>query len=1085
MITCPTCHFENADRARFCNQCGTELDAPRPVEGERKLATVLFADVASSTALAESMDAEDWAAIMNGAFAFMNAAIARFGGTVGRLMGDAVLAFFGAPVAQEDHAERAVRAGLALVESAKEYGRALRERHGLDFQLRVGINSGTSVLAFVGDSVKGEYTSMGDSTNVAARLQSAAEPGTVLISAATQRLVRGLFELREREPLEVKGKRRPVRTYTVVSPRAVPGPTRGIQGLHAPMVGRDRELALLHDRLAGLRGGPGATVALLGEAGLGKSRLVAELRATASDGDIAWYEGRAISYGQGLAYHPWQQVGRQLIGVPENVSAAGARAALASFLDRTGVGTEHTALLETMLAIETADSRAALADMDGDRLVQQVADAVMACIRASILARGPARPHVIALDDLHWSDSASLELVAQVATLTVDEPLLLICILRPDRTAPTWPLLDRLGGSIGASYVQVLLEPLDEHRSRELLAHLLHIEDLPEPVRSLILRKSDGNPFFLEEVLRSLLDSGHVVRENGHWRATVEIADVTIPDTIAGVLGARIDRLPEPTKRVAQTAAVLGRIFPYRALLTACRSAPAPERIENVDPHLGTLTYEELVREKARLPEREYIFKHALTQETAYGLLLRPARRDLHLRAGRALEEAYPERIEEMSAVLAHHFQQGGDGRRSAEYALRAADRAARLYALKEAADHYDRAYVALDAIADPPAELLMDAILGWSVARYKLTLYEGVADRLFRAEAVARAVDDRPRLARILSWIALMYMVTGFPSRAGPYLVESHELASALGVDQLLVLPLFFATDALVDRDPARAVGQFDEVIELARQNRMPEVEGHALASSAIALARLGEFDRARERIDAALASAPSGGHRVKEADVHLLVASAFYDLGELERGLEHARIGAELARSENAFECACAGYYAVGMGHLERRELAQARSSFDLSLEIGDRAGFGEWAGFRNRILAGAAVTGLQQGSSDAVADLETALANARSDHDDYGVAMLAQTLATVHLDRGDTDRAVEELRPALDYYRQAGMKAYLARALDTAARIADTDGREEDARRARAEAAVLRAGLTPAPAGGAQGTAAGSRDTAVPAS
>jgi tetratricopeptide (TPR) repeat protein len=327
--------------------------------------------------------------------------------------------------------------------------------------------------------------------------------------------------------------------------------------------------------------------------------------------------------------------------------------------------------------------------------------------------------------------------------------------------------------------------------------------------------------------------------------------------------------------------------------------------------------------------------------------------------------------------------------------------------------------------------------------------------------------------------------MVTGFPSRAGPYLVESHELASALGVDQLLVLPLFFATDALVDRDPARAVGQFDEVIELARQNRMPEVEGHALASSAIALARLGEFDRARERIDAALASAPSGGHRVKEADVHLLVASAFYDLGELERGLEHARIGAELARSENAFECACAGYYAVGMGHLERRELAQARSSFDLSLEIGDRAGFGEWAGFRNRILAGAAVTGLQQGSSDAVADLETALANARSDHDDYGVAMLAQTLATVHLDRGDTDRAVEELRPALDYYRQAGMKAYLARALDTAARIADTDGREEDARRARAEAAVLRAGLTPAPAGGAQGTAAGSRDTAVPAS
>ena len=237
MATCPNCQARNAEGQKFCSNCGFALEPARAIAGERKFATFLFADVAHSTAIAEKLDPEDWTEIMNGAFGFMNAAVSKYGGTVSRLMGDAVLALFGAPVAHEDDAERAVRAGLEIQEAASEYARRVKERHGFDFQLRVGINTGTAVLAVVGDAVRNEYTAMGDAANVAARLQSSADPGTVLISADTHRLVTSLFEFKPRGAIEMKGKQAPVESFEVAGVRATPGKTRGLEGLSSPMVG--------------------------------------------------------------------------------------------------------------------------------------------------------------------------------------------------------------------------------------------------------------------------------------------------------------------------------------------------------------------------------------------------------------------------------------------------------------------------------------------------------------------------------------------------------------------------------------------------------------------------------------------------------------------------------------------------------------------------------------------------------------------------------------------------------------------------------------------------------------------------------
>jgi class 3 adenylate cyclase/tetratricopeptide (TPR) repeat protein len=1065
MLACPVCRTPNHDTAKFCSNCGSSLAQPAAIEGERKLTTVVFADVARSTAIAEQLDPEDWAAIMNGAFRFMNAAVTRYGGTVARLMGDAVLAFFGAPLAHEDDAERAVLAALEIRDAAEAYARTLKESHGIDFSVRVGINSGITVLAFLGDAVKAEYTAMGDVANVASRMQSAARPGTVYISGDTYRLVRGAFEVQPRGPIEVKGKQEPVDSFEVVAVLPVPGRRRGLDGVRSPLVGRAAELALLESRLAALRAGaPGGVVVVAGEAGIGKSRLLAEVRAAAAAGEapVGWVEGRAISYGQGVPYHPWQQVGRRLIGAAPGDPPSVVRQKLRAAVAELGVPEANLPLYEALLAVDTDEGRQALSELTRDQLLERIADAVGTYIRATMTPAGAAR--VLVFDDLHWSDNASLTLIERLAPLASQHPLLLVLVLRPDRHAPAWSTVERLAAADGAGFTRIDLTPLDAGAARELLGNLLHIEDLPDATRALILKRTDGNPFFLEEVLRSLIDERLIVREGARWRATRDIVRAAIPETLLGVLSARIDRLPDPARRVAQTASVLGRIFGYRPLSSICATAPEPERIADVAPELHTLAAEELVHERAREPEPEYIFKHVLTQEAAYGLLLRARRRELHARAGAVLEELYPDRLEELAAVLAHHFREGGDPQRAARFALRAGQRALNLHALEEALDHYDRVYWSLLKVPDEEGELLHDAILGWTRVRQRMDDLTGVIDRLTRAESIARALNDKRRLAHSLSWLGAAHMLSGLPYRGVPYLLEADELGRELGDEELGVLPFFFATEQLSERDPLAALEQFDRVIELARKHRMPEIEGHALAMKASTLALLGRFDEADEYITLALEAAPRAGSVVKEADVHIVIGLTYYTMGDHERGLEHARRGAELAGSVNAVECACAGYYALGLQTLERQEASAAKANFATSLEYGDSLG---WHAWMSRIRGGLASAELQLGEPDAVERLQALFAQVRRDPDELAATVAAEQLARAQLHVGRAELAEEPIRVALEIYQRIGMRPFVARMLELLAEVRDALSRPEEAAQLRAEAAALRATFRNRPA------------------
>jgi class 3 adenylate cyclase/tetratricopeptide (TPR) repeat protein len=1070
--SCPHCETINPGAAKFCLNCGNRLEAQVRVEGERKYVTVLFADVVDSTGLGERLDPEQVAEIMNGAFTFFNASVKRYDGTVARLLGDAILAFFGAPVAHEDDAERAVRAGLDIQAAVKEYAEAVRRDFGVDFGVRVGINTGLAVLATVGDEIRTEYTAMGDTTNVAARLQSAAAPGSVLISADTYHLVKQLFEIRPRGGAMVKGKSAPIVTYEVLSPKAVPGKMRGLEGLTSPLVGRTAEFELVNGALGEVREGRGAFVAVIGEAGLGKSRLLAEVGKSAASGQqVAWLEGRALSYEQAVTYFPWRQVVREAIGAEEGEAPEVVREKLHRDATCGAMPEGDPRYLEVVLSVESEATKEAVAALEGDALV----DSITTAVRGYLRARANLMPTVIVLDDLHWADSASLELLLNVAGQVENQPLLVICLLRPDKDAKSWSAMRRMRDELGTSYAEIVLEPLDVAHAQELLGNLLYIEDLPESVRKLILDKAEGNPFFVEEVIRTLIDSEYIVQENNHWRATREIVNVNIPDTLSGVLGARIDRLPENTKHVAQTAAVLGRIFAYRALLATCAAAPPPERIGNVEPHLGVLTYEELVRERVHDPEIEYIFKHALTREAAYELLLIRRRKELHRRAGEVLERLYPDQKTELSSVLAHHFWLGEEWHRAAEYAMRAGEQAVKVYAMSEALEHYDHAHKAFEKIPDASPEQRCDAILGWTRAAFKLKPYDEVEDRLKEAEEIARELEDEARLAQVLHWIANVYISHGFPGRGMPPLFESYELAERLGEQRLTLVATFWMTLGMIDRDPRAGLQQIEHVIEGAHEYRNWEVESHALASKAMAHARLGEFEEALDAIRRAHESVKKTNSLVKEADVALHSAQAFFDMGDVQRGFEYSKRGMEKAIEAHGLECAMAACYVAGLGNLQTRNAGEAQRVFEAALELRED-NIDEFVDgselMVHRAHAGLAIAQLFGGRGEAIEDMERLLSNAEALGDDYTAALIAQALGEGYTGSGEFERAKRHLDAAHDYYRRNDMRPYEARVLQSLAYWNERQGREEEAERARAQAHRIVEELSLPPLGSPRG-------------
>ena len=604
---CTNCEAELPAGAHFCMNCGqpvgtstpaddarlTRLAAATPVPlaqkvldaahlaGERRTVTALFMDVVDSTALADQMDPEEWAAIMNGAFDRFYPAIYRYEGSIARLLGDALLAFFGAPVAHEDDPVRAVRAALDMLELAREYGSEVRERYGVEFAVRVGLNTGRVIVGRVGSDLRYEYAPMGSSVNLAARMQAAARPMSVLISDNAYRFVAPLFDTEDAGPIQVKGLTEPVHGYRVLRAKAEPGTMRGLAGLQSPMVGREAELAALLHLCEAVQAGLGRAALVVGEPGLGKTRLITEWKADVEEDrqqhgtTPRWVEGRCLSYGQGLAYHLLIDLLRSLIGVPDMAEEPETRAALVALVnDLFGEeALEVYPYLGHLLSLNLeGEALERVKPLDPQALQAQY----LAALRKLIQALTSRRPLVVVLEDLHWADPSSTELLARLLPMVSAVPLLLCLVTRPERDAPGWKLVTSVREAMGGSLTEISLGALSEKDSRQLVSNLLEIEALSEETRALILKKAEGNPFFVEEVIRMLIDRGAIVRQNGGWMAGAEIDRVEIPDNLEGLLMARIDRLPDEAKHILRVAAVIGRQFPLRVLEYVLERGLAP-----------------------------------------------------------------------------------------------------------------------------------------------------------------------------------------------------------------------------------------------------------------------------------------------------------------------------------------------------------------------------------------------------------------------------------------------------------------------------------------------------------------------------
>ncbi|MCI0775061.1 MAG: AAA family ATPase [Chloroflexi bacterium] len=659
----------------------------RSGRGERRILTLLFCDVVNSTSLAEQFDPEEWVEIMNEAFEHMTAPVLRYEGTVGKFTGDGLMAFFGAPVSHEDDPERAVRAGLEILVGIDELRESVRLDFDKDFNLRIGVNTGLVVVGDVGSSAVTEYTAMGDAVNVAARMEQTAQPGTVQISADTQRLVEGAFDLEPLGGIEIKGKSDPMDVFRVVRARLRTGRPRG---LVAPLIGRDKEFNQLVELAESIKTGTGQIVSIIGEAGLGKSRLLDELREERikASPEHIWDFAQGVPYDVGRPYSLFQNMARRTFEIELTDSPEVIHSKVDAMLRAVGGSEEEISLCS--VAIEKLIAAKVLHDAP-DYPAEAIKHDLFETIAPAFIAQAHSFPSTIVFDDLQWSDDASIELLIHLMEIVKDTPILVLCAFRPDPQSPAQQLREAAQSRFAERYTEIVLEPLGLDHTNELITELLQIRDFPAEARDLVLRKAEGNPYFVEEVVRWFVDQGMVrqTTDGLEWDETSDIANATIPDSLQSLLMARMDRLDGEARDTLQLASVIGRAF-YHSVLGKISDSTL-----ELDRQLATLEHQELIQEEMRQPELQYVFKHELARDAAYNSILRRRRRALHLQVAEAMESIFQGDLEANAHRLGYHFSEAGDHDRAMKYFEMATDVAAGLDARSEAETHLRNAIAA------------------------------------------------------------------------------------------------------------------------------------------------------------------------------------------------------------------------------------------------------------------------------------------------------------------------------------------------------------------------------------------------------
>jgi class 3 adenylate cyclase/tetratricopeptide (TPR) repeat protein len=927
---CVACGAPGPEGAKFCPGCGRPFEAaeaaparapesytPRhlaekiltsraSLEGERKPVTVLFCDLVGSTALAERLGPEGMHAVLGAFFDRALVEVHRYEGTINQFLGDGLMALFGAPIAHEDHARRAVLAAMGIRRAFAERPVRLDSGEEVTLTLRMGAHTGFVVVGAIGDNLRMDYTAVGDTTHLAARLQQLAEPGAILISDATARLVEGYALLERLGPTEIRGRAQPVVVHALVgagSRRSRLDETgRGL----SRFVGRDRELAALTDLLGHVEQGSGQVAGIVGEPGVGKSRLILEMRGGVASRSVTYLEGRCLSYGRSIPYLPVLDLLRAGCGILD-----------ADDPDRMGVKVRATL---GVLGIEAAEREPYLLNLLGvkdldDRLAALGAEAIMTrtfeTLRQMTLLASRQRPLILVVEDLHWIDQTSESYLASLVEGLAGARILLLATYRPGYR-PAW--MDR-------SYAtQLSIRPLAAGDSLAVVRSLLPDVIDADPRARLILDKAEGNPFFLEELARVVGDDAGPA------------GGVTVPDTVHGVLMARIDRLPETPKRLLQTASILGREFSVRVLEAMLEEAGA------LLPHLAELSRLEFLYERTGAEESVYVFKHALTQDVAQATLVASRRRDLHRRAAEALETLYPNRVHELAPVLAHHYGEAEAWAAAVSHATRAAESARAAYANREALARYDQAITAAERAglgAEPRIRLLearagVAAVLGdFERARGDLESALALAEALGaptvrgrllwtlgalwgghkdyqkgieltrRAVALIESAGDRRAVAEVRAQLGVMQLNLGRMAEGRSELERAlilfREIGDEAGQARTLEMLSMSAWMAGAVTDTERYVAEALPRLR-ALGDRVTEVS--ALVNLAAVQNSRDGWAAAEPSLRRALELARATGARGAEACVHAVIAECMISFGLYGRATQEARIALEIAR-------------------------------------------------------------------------------------------------------------------------------------------------------------------------------------------
>jgi class 3 adenylate cyclase/tetratricopeptide (TPR) repeat protein len=944
--SCSACGASNPPSNKFCGECGQAIQAVSPsavpapsaytpkhlaekiltskaaLEGERKQVTVLFADLKGSMELLVDRDPEEARKLLDPVLERMMEAVHRYEGTVNQVMGDGIMALFGAPLAHEDHAVRACYAALRMQESVSQYAEELRRRRGVDVQVRVGVNSGEVVVRSIGSDLHMDYTAVGQTTHLAGRLEQLARPGATLISTDTLSLSEGHIKVKSMGPVPVKGLAAPVEVFELLGGgiarrRFEATAARGL----TQFVGRRHELDVLATALDRARAGHGQIVAPVGEPGVGKSRLFWEF--TRSYRTHGWLvlEGGGVSYGLATPYLPVINLLKGYFQIDERDDSWGIREKVTGkllTLDRA-LGLTVSAILALLnVPVDDPEWHA----LDPPRRRQRTLEG----IKRILLRESQVQPLLLVVEDLHWIDSETQAFLDSLVESLPMARVLMLLNYRPEY---------QHGWGRKAYYTEVRLDPLPPESAEELLDVLLGDDPALPALKQLLIDRTEGNPFFLEESARTLIESRVLVGERGGYRLVRPIESIQVPATVQAVLAARIDRLPPDEKRLLQSASVIGKNVPL-AVLQGIADVPEPDLRQS----LASLQAGEFLYETRFFPELEYTFKHALTHDVAYAGMLHERRRALHAQVVDVIERLWPDRLVEHAERLVHHAISGEAWDRALVHARQAGAKAASRSLHREAVAYLDQALAALDHLPESRERLIeaVDLRLDLRNSLHPLAEHERIRQHLTVAEQLAVALDDPLRQARLLGYLSMHFGVVGPPTRALEHAERALALAANAGSLELELEMRLRVGIAQMYFDQRHTVAILRPLIacldnDLAARHRFglmftaPGARG-ILAQS---LAALGEFPEAAAVGAEALQIAETLGHRYSLAFVCRAVGIAHALQGDVARALPLFERSVELCRAVGARFILPATAAHLGLARAQDGRTAEAEMLLD----------------------------------------------------------------------------------------------------------------------------------------------------------